>query len=154
MAQGGNNSASEWFVFFVAISESRKYIKWNVICSYKRNGYFFCRVTDVWRKSLYFIRLACHTLFSGNTFSAFLSVILTDQRDLNFSGNIPFYNGKGSCRWEGVRHKHMWKTCLHKFHWSIFQNASKWNLRQCFPEYDNSENPQVFGFYKKATLTC
>lgn len=67
----------------------------------------FCKVTDVWQKLPYFIRLACHTLFSGNTLSAFLSAILTDQRDLNFPENTPFYNGQESCK---VRAN---ETCTH-----------------------------------------
>lgn len=50
----------------------------------------FCKVTDVRQKLPYFIRLACHTLFGGNTFSAFLSAILTDQGVLKFPENTPF----------------------------------------------------------------
>lgn len=114
----------------------------------------FCKVTDVWQILPYFIRLACHTLFSGNTLSAFLSAILTDQRDLNFPENTPFYNEQDSCKVRANEtYTHVENISLHKFRWSIFQNSTKWNLWQSFQEYHNSENPQVCGFYMKATLT-
>lgn len=76
------------------------------------------------KKLPYFIRLACHTLFSGNTFSAFLSAMLTDQRDLNFPGNT-FYNGQESCKVRGnetyPRGKHK-SACFLGVYFKIPQN--------------------------------